>query len=286
MSEVPVQLIVAAFDDEKAADEALKALKQAKRERLIGIQNAAVLRKDAKGKLHIRETADMGGGKGAVIGGVAGAAIGLLAGPLLVVPAAVGALVGGLAAKLRDTGFPDDRLKQLGEGLKPESSAILAVVEHRWVDEIRREMEEIGADMMIEELKADIANQLEAGHDVAYSALAAQGAFAAERVVTGEEGESGESILITEDASVQSQYVATDEGIVVRQVTETDEGVVDETLAATEDTVGYGVVAATQEGIVVGTAVGALEEGKETEAEEGEEPAAQEADPSEAEAQA
>ena len=284
MSEVPVQLIVAAFDDEKAADEALKALKQAKRERLIGIQNAAVLRKDAKGKLHIRETADMGGGKGAVIGGVAGAAIGLLAGPLLVVPAAVGALVGGLAAKLRDTGFPDDRLKQLGEGLKPESSAILAVVEHRWVDEIRREMEEIGADMMVEELKADIANQLEAGHDVAYSALAAQGAFAAERVVTGEESEAGESILITEDASVQSQYVATDEGIVVRQVTETDEGVVDETLAVTEDTVGYGVVAASQEGIVVGTAVGALEEGKETKAEEGEEPETKEGEEPEAQA--
>jgi uncharacterized membrane protein len=270
MSEVPVQLIVAAFDDEKAADEALKALKQAKRERLIGIENAAVLRKDAKGKLHIRETADMGGGKGAVIGGVAGAAIGLLAGPLLVVPAAVGALVGGLAAKLVDAGFPNDRLKELGEGLKPGSSAIIAVVEHRWVDEIRREMEQAGADMMVAELKADIASQLEAGHDVAYSALAAQGAFSAERVVSGEEGEAGESILITEDAVVESQYVATEEGIVVRQVTETAEGVVDETLAATEDTVGYGVIAATEEGAVIGTVVGALEEGEEAEAEEAE----------------
>jgi uncharacterized membrane protein len=284
MSEVPVQLIVAAFDDEKAADEALKALKQAKRDRLIGIQNAAVLRKDAKGKLHIRETADMGGGKGAVIGGVAGAAIGLLAGPLLVVPAAVGALVGGLAAKLRDSGFPDARLKEIGEGLKPESSAILAVVEHRWVEEVQREMEQAGADMMTEALKTDIATQLEAGHDVAYSALATQGAFSAERVVSGEEGESGESILVTEDALVESQYVATEEGIVVRRVTETAEGVVDETLAATEDTVGYGVVAATDEGVVVATAVGSLEEGEEPAAEEGEEPAAEEGDQLEAKA--
>lgn len=64
MSEVPVQLIVAAFPDEKTAGEALKALKQARREKLIGIQNAAVLRKDEKGKLHIQETADMGAGKG------------------------------------------------------------------------------------------------------------------------------------------------------------------------------------------------------------------------------
>ena len=98
MSDVPVQLIVAAFNDEQAAGEALQALKQAKRERLIGIENAAVIRKDEKGKLHIRETADLGGGRGAVLGGVAGAAIGLIAGPALVVPAAVGALVGGLTA--------------------------------------------------------------------------------------------------------------------------------------------------------------------------------------------
>jgi uncharacterized membrane protein len=87
MSEVPVELIVAAFQDEEAAAEALKALKQARREKLIRIQDAAVLRKDEKGKVHIRETADMGGGKGAALGGVAGAAIGLLAGPALLVPA-------------------------------------------------------------------------------------------------------------------------------------------------------------------------------------------------------
>jgi uncharacterized membrane protein len=122
---------VAAFQDKKAADQALKALKQAKRERLIGIQNAAVLRKDEKGKLHIKETADMGGGRGAALGGVAGAAIGLLAGPALWVPAAVGALVGDLAAKLRDSGFSDERLKTIGESLEPGSSAIIAVVEHK-----------------------------------------------------------------------------------------------------------------------------------------------------------
>ena len=72
MSDVPVQLIVAAFQDEKAADAALKELKTLKRERLIGIQNAAVIRKDEKGKVRIRETADLGGGRGAALGGVAG----------------------------------------------------------------------------------------------------------------------------------------------------------------------------------------------------------------------
>ena len=137
-ADVPVQVIVAAFDDESSANAALDDLKKAKKERLIGIQAAAVLRKDADGKLHIKETADMGGRKGATMGGVAGAAIGLIAGPALIVPAAVGALVGGLASKWRDSGFSDERLKKLGEGLKPGSSAIVAVVEHRWVADVQK----------------------------------------------------------------------------------------------------------------------------------------------------
>ena len=68
MSEVPVQVVIAAFNEEKTADEVLRELKQAKWEGLIGIQNAAVLRRDEKDKLHIKELKDWGGGKGAVAG--------------------------------------------------------------------------------------------------------------------------------------------------------------------------------------------------------------------------
>jgi len=133
MSDVPVQLIVAAFQNEGDAKEALKALKQAKKEGLIKIDSAAILRKDEKGKIHIKETHDMGGGKGAALGGVGGAAVGLIAGAALAAPLAVGALIGGLVAKLRDSGFSDERLETLGESLQPGTSAIIAVVEHEWV---------------------------------------------------------------------------------------------------------------------------------------------------------
>lgn len=226
MTDVPVQLIVAAFQDENAANAALKELKEAKRARLIGIQNAAVLRKDEKGKLHIKETADMGGGKGAVLGGVTGAAIGLLAGPMLVVPVAVGALVGGLAAKLRDSGFSDERLKQLGEGLTPGSSAIVAVVEHKWVAEVEKAMAEAGADMFTEALQTDIAEQLEAGHDVAYNALSSEQGFAASRVARGEDEVEGGFYLETADEVAGGRFVATKDGFAVMAVDATDEGVV------------------------------------------------------------
>jgi len=235
MSDVPVQLVVAAFQDEKAADAALKELKTLKRERLIGIQNAAVIRKDEKGKLHIRETADLGGGRGAALGGVAGAAIGLIAGPALVVPAAVGALVGGLMAKLKDSGFSDERLETLGEGLTPGSSAIVAVIEHKWVDQVQKELEEAGADLVTAQLQADIATQLEAGHEVAYTALAAQEGYAVGRVAGGEDEVEAETVVVTDDAVVSEQFVATKEGFAVARVTATDEGVVGGVAVITAD---------------------------------------------------
>lgn len=224
MNDVPVQLIVAAFKEEKAAKEALKELKQAQREKMIKIEAAAVLRKDQKGKLHIKETADMGGGKGAALGGVAGAAIGLIAGPALLVPVAVGALVGGLAAKLRDSGFSDERLKRLGDGLTPGSSAIVAVVEHRWVAEVEKAMEEAGADALTEALSADIAEQLEKEHEVAYSAISSEEGFSAARVAGGEDEVEGGYMEITDEAIVSSRFVATEDGFAVVAVEEDDEG--------------------------------------------------------------
>jgi uncharacterized membrane protein len=225
VSDVPVELIVAAFQDEKSAAQALKILKQARREKLIGIQNAAVLRKDEKGKLHIKETADMGGGKGATLGGVAGAAIGLIAGPALLVPAAVGALVGGLTAKLRDSGFSDERLKTLGDNLKPGSSAIIAVVEHKWVAEVEKAMAEAGADAVTAALGADIAEQLEAGHQVAYTAISSEQGFSASRLAGGEDSVEASKIVVDDSGVYGGRFFATQDGFVVEGLAADEEGV-------------------------------------------------------------
>ncbi|NTU85079.1 MAG: DUF1269 domain-containing protein [Chloroflexales bacterium] len=215
MSNVPVELIVAAFRDERTADEALKALKQARREGVIGIKNAAVLVKDQGGKLRIRETGDMSGRKGSVLGGAAGAVVGLIAGPALVVPAAVGALIGGLSAKLRDAGFPDAKLKQIGEGLKPGSSAIIAVVEHRWVEQVQQAMARAAGDVMVASLQDDIARQLEAGPDVAYSALATQQGYVLSRKAGNDKEVEGSMFIVGEDEVVGGRYIATEEGFAV-----------------------------------------------------------------------
>lgn len=238
MSNVPVQLVVAAFNDEQAAKEALKALKQVQRENLIKIDSAAVLRKDQHGRLHITETADMGGGKGAALGGVAGAVIGVIAGPALLVPAAVGALIGGLTAKLRDSGFSEARLKKLGEGLTPGSSAIVAVVEHRWVAQVEAAMAEASADLLTASMSTDIAGQLEAGHKVAYSAISSEQGFSAARIASGKDEIEGSQVVVDDSGQYASRFVATDNGFVVLAVEETGEGVAVAGLeAATENSI-------------------------------------------------
>jgi len=206
MSDNPMQIVVAAFNDEKTADAALKALKQAKKEGVIDIKDAAVLRRDAKNKLHIKEIGDMSGRKGTVLGGVTGGVIGLLAGPV-VLAGAVGALVGGLAAKLRDSGFSNQRLQQLGDSLKPGSSAIIAVVEHVWVAAVEKALQEQAADIFTQQISADVAAQLEAGKDVAFTAIASQSGLVAGRVAADEETVELSGLAVSEEGVVMAEAV-------------------------------------------------------------------------------
>ena len=225
MSDIPVEVVIAAFDEERAADDVLSELKAAKWAGLIGIQNAAVLRRDQKDKLHIKELKDWGGGKGASFGGALGAIVGALTGPGILVAGAAGALIGGLAAKLRDSGFSDERLKTIGSSLKPGTSAIIAIIEHKWVAELEKEMAEAGADVLTEAIAADVAEQLEAGREVAYTALSAADGLAVSRVSTGEDSIEASGLAIGQDGLVAGSIVATEGAVAGEQLIATDDGI-------------------------------------------------------------
>lgn len=157
----PVELIVAAFENSQKADLALKSLKKLEKEGVIRLLNAAVLRKDDHGIVSIHETQDIHAGQGTIFGAIVGGLIGLLGGPAgVIVGAAAGAATGGVAADRIDMGFPDETLHELKRTLKPNSSAILALIQHEWVDRVAAEMEEFGADLFKGALKVEIAEQL------------------------------------------------------------------------------------------------------------------------------
>jgi uncharacterized membrane protein len=98
--------VVASFRYEADAREALTDLDAAAEQESTQMRDVALLTRDDKNNLHIDEREDKGFGRGALIGGVAGATVGLLAGPIGWATLG-GAAIGGLASKLRDTGFPD-----------------------------------------------------------------------------------------------------------------------------------------------------------------------------------
>ena len=160
MPNVPVDVVIAAFATEDGAKTALHELDEAHKQGIIAIKDAAVLNRDANNKLHIMETSDKSWGRGAMIGGVGGAVVGILAGPVGW-EALGGAAIGGLAARLRDGGFPDQRLRQIGDSLKPGSSALIAVVEETWVRQVQESLQKLAGDVITEEIGADLAMQLD-----------------------------------------------------------------------------------------------------------------------------
>ena len=238
MSQVPVELIVAAFGDENAAKNALNELKAAKRAKLIDIVDAAVIRRDEKNKLRIRETGDLSGGQGAMFGGALGLTLGILAGPGALVAGAAGALIGGIAAKLRDSGFSDARLKEIGDALQPGTSAIVALVEHRWVAELENLMAEAGADVLTESLKEEIAAQLGEGNDIAFSAVSAEGVLDINKMVAGEDFIETDGVTISEEGVTTQNLKVTEEGLSGGAAVVTEEGAASVTFEGTfeEDT--------------------------------------------------
>jgi uncharacterized membrane protein len=59
-------------------------------------------------------------------------------------------------------GFSDRYLKDIEEGLKPGTSAIIALVEHEWVERVIQELDQLEGELFRQEIKAEIAAQLEA----------------------------------------------------------------------------------------------------------------------------
>lgn len=266
MSEnVPVQLIVAAFTDEKGADEAWKQLKSAKWQGIIGIDNMAKIRRDEKNKIHIRESGDPGGGRGAAIGAVLGGAIGAIAGPLgaVVLGGATGAVVGGLTAKYHDAGIPNDRLKQIGEALQPGTSAIVALIEHKWVAELQKELEEQATDVVVAEISADIADQLSQGKDVGYTAVATDDALTTARVAGDETSVEASQMTITAEGASASAMVANEEGMAFAEATVTDDAATYVEGVITDEGAVVDAIGVTDDAVVVGQLTATPEEGDE-----------------------
>ena len=141
MSENPIQVFIASFDNEYQAKQVLDDFKSMHREGSIDLIDAAVIVRNADGKVHYEETADPSGKKWAKRGAIAGGLVGLIFPPAIIASAAVGGGAGGIWGKIRDKGFKDEDLKSVGESMDPGTSAIIAVAEDHVIERLEKGIE-------------------------------------------------------------------------------------------------------------------------------------------------
>ena len=150
----PVEIVVAEFNTDEAASAALKALKNQ-----LPLKDAAIIRTE-HGKVKVKETKDMGGGKGASVGVVLAAVLGLFTGVTWVGLGAA-AVTGGLVAKLHDANLPNKELKTIGTALTANQSVLVLIVDQGQGEAAKKALADVGAAAVVEGLDGNVVARLE-----------------------------------------------------------------------------------------------------------------------------
>ncbi len=156
-----LELMASIYKDEDAAKTILDALQRMHRASTITLADAAMVTKDADGKLHIKETREVTTGKGARRGALIAGVMGLFFPPGLIASALAGGLIGGAWGRLRDTGIKTGAMKDLGSSLEPENAAVVALAEPQFVELIVETMETYPGKFLRHGFSAEEAAQIE-----------------------------------------------------------------------------------------------------------------------------
>ncbi|MBM7506123.1 DUF1269 domain-containing protein [Agromyces aurantiacus] len=132
-------LYVATYDDAASAADDYRRLEAAK-EVDLEVVSSVVVHRDDDGKVTVDERGTGQVKSGALIGGGAGLVLGLFAPPLLAATA-IGAGVGAVAGKLAERHDEKKMGVELEASLPRGSSAIVAVIDDRYLDRIDAALE-------------------------------------------------------------------------------------------------------------------------------------------------
>jgi uncharacterized membrane protein len=127
---------VATYPDEVTAREDYQVVKDAHAAGLVGSYDAAVVTKDASGKVH-EDKDETATRHGAWWGVAAGAALGVIFPPSVLGAAAVGGAVGGVGGHLAK-GMSRSEAKQLGDFIDPGQAGLVIVGESKVEDAIKK----------------------------------------------------------------------------------------------------------------------------------------------------
>jgi uncharacterized membrane protein len=143
------ELVVLGFDGEGTAEGMLDNFKDMQARGLIQLEDAVVAARGQSTEVHVQQS-DSRRGRYALAGG----GIGLLAGFLIGGPIG-GAAVGAIIGALKDRGVDDGFVRQVGQLLKPDSSAIFLLVQDADGPKVIEELKPFKATVVHTTLTAD-----------------------------------------------------------------------------------------------------------------------------------
>ncbi len=153
------------YDDLHKAEEVRLALAKLQKEYLIDMEDAVVAVKNEAGKIKLRQAMNLTAA-GAISGGFWGSLIGLLfLNPLL--GAAVGASAGAVSGALTDVGIDDKFMKQLADGMQPNTSVLFVLVRKATPDKVVEEIKQYGGTLLQTSLSHEDESKLQAALDEA-----------------------------------------------------------------------------------------------------------------------
>ena len=230
-----VGFLVMAFTDEKAGEQALEAMKQAKKEKTFYFEEAAVIRQDKDGKVHYKETGDIKTGKGASIGALVGGVIGILGGPG---GAALGASAGaavGAAASHKDSGFRDESLNTVGLALRPGTSGVVAITSKAFLKAVQKQVPVDAIRGFVANLSREISNRLNEGKSIALGVILTENGLAAKEVAVDEKSAEVIVLAVNQDAVLTGAVVVTENEVDYGVAVSTKDGTVMEAGVVTKD---------------------------------------------------
>ena len=153
-------ILAFAFAGQDTAKQNLKEIKSSGVLDSYEIVAQAVVEQDAKGKVHVHEPGK--GGVGTVVGVVAGGLLGLIGGPVgLLAWTAAGGVVGGVAGKYLGRPISKGDLKEIGEALTPNSSALLLLLEDTYSEGVIGSMGSYNAKVVTLTVGDDLSGEIE-----------------------------------------------------------------------------------------------------------------------------
>ena len=129
-------IMVATYPDEMAAREDYESVKEAHDVGLVGSYDAAVITKDAGGKIH-ESKHESATRHGAWWGIAAGAAVGVLFPPSILGTAALGGVIGGVSGHLAK-GMSRSQAKELGDFIDPGEAGLVVVGETKVAEAVKK----------------------------------------------------------------------------------------------------------------------------------------------------